>query len=232
MAKRKVASTQEHLPIAEVRDGFVILKNGSLRAVLLVSAVNFALKSEEEQNALVFQYQNFLNSLSFPIQIVVQSRHLDIQPYLARLSERLNVESNELLRMQIADYIDFVKKLLSVANVMDKNFFVVIPFEPAPVSKAGFMRIVGSRAKKITIAPEQFTAYKQQLAERVNVITSGLASMGLRSASLSTQQLVELFYASYNPQEATRERLTKLEFLSSPIIERQPAMPQAINGKL
>lgn len=222
MARKKLSSTQEHLPLAEVRDGFVILKNSSLRAILLVSAVNFALKSEEEQNALVFQYQNFLNSLTFPIQILMQSRHLDLDPYLAKLTERLNVESNELLRLQIADYIDFVKKLLSVANVMDKNFFVAVPYEPAPVTKSGFLRLLGKNAKNISLAPEQFTSYKQQLTERVNVVVAGLSWMGLRSSQLSTQQLVELFYATYNPQEATKQRLTYTQLLSAPVIERLP----------
>lgn len=232
MARKKLSSTQEHLPLAEVRDGFVILKNSSLRAILLVSAVNFALKSEEEQNALVFQYQNFLNSLTFPIQILMQSRHLDLDPYLAKLTERLNVESNELLRLQIADYIDFVKKLLSVANVMDKNFFVAVPYEPAPVTKSGFLRLLGKNAKNISLTPEQFTSYKQQLTERVNVVVAGLSSMGLRSSQLSTQQLVELFYATYNPQEATKQRLTYTQLLSAPVIERLPTEKLAAGKQL
>ena len=221
--KPKVNSTQEHLRIAEVRDGTIIVGNGELRQVLLVSSVNFALKSEDEQNAIVFQFQNFLNSLSFPIQIVMQSRRLDLAPYLGKLQERLENEQNELIRMQIADYIEFIKRLLSVANIMDKNFFVVVSLLPQVTKKGGFFAdLLGSKKRQeIHIPADQFAQYKQQLAQRVGVIMSGLATMGLRSALLSTQQLVELFYAAYNPEEATKERLTYTQLLSAPVVRRE-----------
>ncbi len=225
--KKKINSTQEHLKIAEIRDGVLILTNSELRQVLLVSSVNFALKSEDEQNAIVFQFQNFLNSLSFPIQIVMQSRRLDLAPYLGKLQERLDNEQNELIRVQIADYMEFIKRLLSVANIMDKNFFIVVPFSP-PVSKKGgfFAELFGSsKRQNVRIPADLFAQYKQQIGQRANVIVGGLSSMGLRSAVLSTQQLVELFYATYNPEEATKERLTYTQLLSAPVIRKEGAQP-------
>jgi hypothetical protein len=223
VAKPKPASTQEHLRIAEIRDGVVILASGELRQVLLVSSVNFALKSEDEQNAIIFQFQNFLNSLTFPIQIVVQSRRLDLAPYLGKLQERLDNEQNELIRLQIADYMEFIKRLVSVANIMDKHFLVVIPFSP-PITKKGgvFAQLFGSSKRLQPHFPaDQFAVFKQHLAQRVGVITAGLSSMGLKSALLSTQQLVELFYAAYNPEEATKERLTYTQLLSAPVVRRE-----------
>lgn len=224
MAKQqKPVSTQEHLRIAEIRDGTLILTNGELRQILLVSSINFALKSEDEQNAIIFQYQNFLNSLTFPVQIVMQSRRLDLAPYLGKLQERLDSEQNELIRMQIADYMEFIKRLLSVANIMDKNFFVVVPFSPPVTKKGGFFsELLGSnKRKQIHIPADLFAQYKQQLGQRVNVIVAGLSSIGLRSAVLSTQQIVELFYATYNPEEATKERLTYTQLLSAPVVHRE-----------
>lgn len=231
--KYKINSTQEHLRIAEIRDGVLILTNGELRQVLLVSSVNFALKSEDEQNAIVFQFQSFLNSLSFPIQIVMQSRRLDLAPYLGKLQERLDNEQNELIRLQIADYIEFIKRLLSVANIMDKNFFIVVPFSPPITKKGGFFAELfgSSKRKDIHIPADQFAQYKQHLSQRAQVITSGLSSMGLRSALLSTQQLVELFYAAFNPEEATKERLTYTQLLSAPVIRREGAEPPAISSQ-
>ena len=221
--KPKVVSTQEHLRIAEIRDGTLILTNGELRQVLLVSSINFALKSEDEQNAIIFQFQNFLNSLSFPIQIVMQSRRLDLAPYLGKLQERLDNEQNEMIRIQIADYMEFIKRLLSVANIMDKNFFVVVPFSPPVTKKGGFLNdLLGSRKRQdIHIPADAFAEYKKNLTQRINVITAGLSGMGLRSAPLSTQQLVELFYATYNPEEATKERLTYTQLLSAPVVRRE-----------
>jgi len=221
-AKQKPVSTQEHLRIAEIRDGTLILTNGELRQVLLVSSINFALKSEDEQNAIIFQYQNFLNSLTFPVQIVMQSRRLDLAPYLGKLQERLDNEQNELIRMQIADYMEFIKRLLSVANIMDKNFFVVVPFSPPVTKKGGFVsQIFGSQKRLQPHFPaDQFAHYKEQLSQRINVVTAGLSGIGLRSALLSTQQLVELFYATYNPEEATKERLTYTQLLSAPVVRR------------
>ena len=130
--KQQVGSTQDTLKFAEIRNDTVVLKDGNLRQVLLCSSINFALKSEQEQNAIVYAYQNFLNSLNFPIQILMQSKKLDLSNYLKKLSEKANSQTNELLRSQTLDYIDFIKRLINLANIMDKRFYVVVPFAIPP----------------------------------------------------------------------------------------------------
>lgn len=215
-------TTQEHLNIAAIRDSIVILKNGEFRSIILVSAINFALKSTQEQNALIFQYQNFLNSLHFPIEIVIQSRQLDLSPYLEALQEKSQNMENELLKLQIADYIDFVKRLIEIARVMDKNFFVVVPLAPPTYQKEGFLsRLIGTRTQ-LRITNQEFQKYKEELLERVNIIISGLSSLSLSAASLNTQQIIELFYNIYNPEEATKERLLPPELLKASVIQKAP----------
>ena len=130
MAKTTQAS-QDFVPIKEIRDGIVTLKDGSLRAILIASSINFALKSEDEQNAIISQFQNFLNSLEFSIQIFIQSRELDIRPYIALLERRYQDTTNELMQIQIREYIEFIKNFVEVSNIMTKNFFIVVPYSPA-----------------------------------------------------------------------------------------------------
>ena len=216
-------STQEYLEIAELREGVAIMRDGSFRMILMISAVNFALKSEEEQNSIIFQYQNFLNSLSFPIQIVVQSRQTDLSPYLAKLKERLNQETNELIRIQIADYIEFIERMISVANIMDKKFFVVIPLFPPNLKKRGlFDKILNPKSPLLVrISDTEFKAFRQELIERCNIIMNGLAGMGVRSVPLNTQQLIELYYKNYNPEESTSEKLSEIKNLESALISKK-----------
>lgn len=223
MAKPKVqhASTQEHLNIARIQDGVIVTKDGGLRMVLLVSAVNFALKSEEEQNALIFQYQNFLNSLTFPIQVLIQSRQLDLTGYLAKLDTRLAEETNELLQIQIEDYIEFVKRLISLANIMDKKFFVIIPYDPANLKQRGFFDKLFHPSKlTVDMSLTEFKSYRDELLQRANVIMGGLSPIGLRSIPLDTQQLIELYYQTFNPEEAAKEKLADVASLTSAVIER------------
>src|SRR3990167_6898358 len=123
-------STQEFLPVSEVRDGVIVLKDGGLRALLLASSINFALKSEDEQTAFIVQFQNFLNSLDFSVQIFIQSRMLDIRPYIATLEAQFKEQLDDLMRIQIREYIEFIKSFTEAANIMTKNFFVVVPYEP------------------------------------------------------------------------------------------------------
>src|SRR3989338_9251921 len=127
VTKTKLPATQTYLPIAEIKDGTVLLKDGTLRAVLMVSSINFALKSEDEQNALISAYVGFLNSIDFPIQIVVQSRKLQIGPYLEKLGEIERAQTNELLKVQIADYRAFVTELIEIGQIMTKRYYVVVP---------------------------------------------------------------------------------------------------------
>lgn len=224
MAKQsKPASTQQHLKIAQIRDNIVIMKDGTFRAVLVVSAINFSLKSQQEQDGIIYQFQNFLNSLISPIQIVVQSRQLDLNKYLQQLTEIAKSQTNELLQFQMVDYIDFVSRLITLANIMEKRFFVVIPHDTVMLGSQGILSLfLGGRKTTPHFTQQQLDQYKTELTERVNVMVSGLSSMGLRAVQLDTQQLVEFYYSLYNPEEAVEEKLIDIDALRSSIIQREP----------
>lgn len=229
MAKVQAASTQDHIPIAGVRDGVIILKDGSYRLILSVSPINFSLKSEQEQNALIFKYQSFLNSLHFPIQIVVQSKKLDLTPYLQKMQTLLKNQTNELIKIQTEDYIDFVSQLINVANIMSKKFFVGINFTPLSLPKLSFAdRLLGHKVQTnvLRISNETFATHHQELMERGNQIASGLGSLGLRVQQLSTQQILEMFYNLYNPEESGKERLINLDEMQSTVITDKKETPQ------
>jgi type IV secretory pathway VirB4 component len=229
MAKKsKPASTQQHLPIAQIRDSIVVMKDGGFRTVLVVSAVNFALKSQQEQDALIYQFQNFLNSLTTPLQIVVQSRQLDLNSYLQNLSDQARNQPNELLRFQMVDYIDFVSRLITLANIMEKRFFVVVPHATVNLGSRGLTSMfLGGRKTTPHFTQEQFTRYQAELTERTNVIISGLSGMGLRAVQLTTQELVEFYYSIYNPEEAVEEKLVDVDDLRASIVSRSPGGPHA-----
>ena len=229
--KVKLSSTQEQIEVGEIREGIVIMRDGSLRMVLYASAINFALKSEQEQNAIIYQYQNFLNSLAFPIQILMQSRKIDLQPYLSTLKERLDYEENELLQVQIVDYIEFINRLIKIANIMDKKFYIVVPFSPPGLKKRTLIDKIfhPSRLTIAEITETEFKSYQQEMTERANVIASGLSALGIHSAVLNTQQAVELLYATYNPEEASKEKLTKIEDLSQPAIGKEAEQAIALS---
>ena len=206
-------SSQHYLDVAQIRDGVVVMKDGSMRAIVLVNAVNFALKSEDEQNALVYSYQGFLNSFSFPIQIVMQSRQLDLANYIQKLQDRLAETTNELVQLQITDYMQFIGRLIQIANIMDKKFYVIVPFTPPISYQRGMFDKLFNPANRLEVkmSPGEFKAYRQELLERTKIIMEGLSGVGVRTALLATQEVIELLYASYNPEEATKERLTKVE---------------------
>ena len=200
-------STQKYLDIAEIKENTILLKDGSLRVVVAVSSTNFSLKSEDEQNAISSSYQSFLNSLDFPIQILIQSRVLDINIYLEKLRVLESTQSNELLRIQMNEYIEFVGKLVEFASIMKKSFYVVVPYSGGASLTAGGLV---SRIKKIfnpaiTIAAnrEGFDQAQTKLEERVLHVVSGLSTMGLRSIRLNTEELIELMYHSYNFESGT-----------------------------
>ncbi len=211
---KSAATAQEFVPIEAIRDGVVVMKSGEgLRAVLMVSALNFALKSEEEQDALIFQYENFLNSLDFPIQFVVQSRHLNIRPYLETLSNRQKEETNDLLKVQIGEYMEFVRTFVELSHIVSKTFFVIVPFQPSAAERhAGVLSGLGSLfgGKKPGGTPADsgdiFSQFKNQLLQRVDAVSLGLRRLGLRVAQLNTEELIELFYGLYNPTESQRIR--------------------------
>ncbi|MBI4132743.1 MAG: hypothetical protein HY473_01415 [Candidatus Sungbacteria bacterium] len=198
------ATAQQFLPIDAVRDGIIVLKgNQGLRAVLMVSALNFALKSEEEQDALVYQYENFLNALDFPMQFLVQSRRLNIQPYLATLEARQKEEINDLLKVQIGEYIEFVKTFVDLSQIVTKTFYAVVPFQPSVVERrGGILAGIFGGGKKGAEVEDEFLKFKVQLLQRTDTVSLGLRRMGLRVAQLNTEELIELFYGLYNPTES------------------------------
>lgn len=198
-------STQEFVPVNEVRDGIVVLKDGGLRAVLLASSLNFALKSEDEQTAFIVQFQNFLNSLDFSCQIFVQSRMLDIRPYIATLEVAYKAQLDDLMRVQIREYIEFIKSFTEAANIMTKNFFVVVPYSPSALQGIGGGGIASKLpfGKKAAPADANRTFEEQvtQLEQRVSIVQQGLVRCGVRTVQLGTEEAIELFYKLFNPGE-------------------------------
>jgi len=189
------ASTQQFLEIDKIKEGVLVLKNKSIRGVLMVSSLNFALKSTEEQEATIYQFQDFLNSLDFSIEIVIQSRKLNITGYLDKLEEIAKNQKNELLRIQTIEYQKFIKELISGGQVLSKNFFVVIPFTLIQVP--GF-----SNADRQNPSEDQFQRSKSQLWQRMEFAVMGLRRCGLQCTPLNTGELVELFWSLYHPEDA------------------------------
>ncbi len=221
--QKQKASSQAFLDIAEVKDGIVVLKNGGLRAVLMARSTNFALKSEKEKNAIIYAYQGFLNSLNFPLQIVIRSKRLDLDAYINRLEELRKKQGNELLAMQTTQYIEFIKGLLEVCNIMTKAFYIIVPQTPSIIEKGGFLtKIFSSLSKGFASKQKQsnFEINKVKLLQRVDLVTAGLGSVGIRSTQLNTQELVELFYNIYNPGLAYREKLYDISNLSPVVVGR------------
>ncbi|MBI4118004.1 MAG: hypothetical protein HY455_00460 [Parcubacteria group bacterium] len=201
-------STQEFVPIREIRNGIIILKDGSLRLVLMASSHNLALKSEDEQEAILSQFQNTLNSLDFSIQFFVQSRKLDIRPYISLLQEREKEQTSDLMRLQVGEYIEFIKSFSETVNIMTKTFFIVIPYSPSVLGKAGgdlISRFTGrTRQEGKEAHLESFEENRTQLEQRASVVEQGLASTGIRVARLGTEELIELFFKMFNPGEVEK----------------------------
>lgn len=205
-------STKQRLDIAEIREDSVVLKDGTMRAVLLVSSINFALKSEEEQNAIIAAYVSFLNALEFPLQIVVQSRKLNIDAYLSKLGQAEKEQTNELLKIQIADYREYIKELVEMGDIMSKRFYVVVPYDPLSDKRKGFWSRFGeilSPGAAISLGAERFKRRRKDLYARVEHVQMLLSSMGLTSVILDTQSLIELFYNLYNPELAETEKMAE-----------------------
>ncbi len=205
MAKKtSQSSTQELLEISEIRNGIILLKDNSYRLILRTTNVNFSLKSEIEQNAMIFAYRNFLNALTFPIQILIRSRELDIDFYLNKLKGYLEKQTNELLRLQTEEYIEYIKRLVEVANILDKQFYVIIPYSSIEGKTKGLFSFFqsASKAKKI-----EFENAKSQLLQRADLITSQLSGIGIKSEQLSTKDIAQLFYDIYNPSTSVGEKM-------------------------
>ncbi len=217
LAKPKAGPpTQRYLDIAEIREDVVVLKDGTLRTVLMVSSLNFALKSEDEQQAVIQGYMQFLNSLEHPIQIVIQSRRMNVDGYLQRLKEQEDTIANELLKSQIRDYTSFISELVELGEIMQKRFFVVIPFDPLQDKKQSFMSKVSTAlapASVVKLNEKVFRERRDRLMQRTSNVASGLGSMGLQSAMLDTQGLIELYYSVYNPDVAESQKMTDVNKL-------------------
>lgn len=195
------SSTQQLLEVEKIKEGVVVLRNKALRGILMVSSQNFALKSEEEQKAIIYQFQSFLNSLDFPLEIVIQSRRLNMTGYLESLKELEKKEKNELLKLQIGEYEKFIKELIAGGAIMSKSFFVVVPFVFAELPRLTPSIDKVKKTKKALIE-KRFQRAKTQLWQRMEFVALGLRRCGLQCAPLNTVELIELFWSLYHPEEA------------------------------
>lgn len=236
VTKSNPNSTQNTLQIAEIRDGVVIMNDGSFRSVVMCRSINFDLMSPEEREGVEFSYQNFLNSLYFEIQIFVRSTKVDIRPYLEKLDKIRSEHDNMLLAILMEDYIDYIAALADQTNIMDKKFYVVIPFysnldarKVAQASKSVMSTLFGHKEQVVTIDEATLEAAKTELKNRAQTVLAGLNQCGVQGAALDTQELIELYYDSYNPDTATRQQLKNFSDLTAPIVtkgEGYAAQPQ------
>jgi len=217
LARNKVrVSTQQYLDIAEIKEDTVIMRDGTLRAVLLISSINFALKSEDEQNAIISAYVSFLNNIDFPLQIVIQSRELNIDSYIETLKQKAKEQTNELLKIQTNEYMQYISELISMSKIMNKRFYIVIPYNPmSDKQKSFFSRFfdIFKPGVLIRMKADKFKRRRIELTRRVDNIMSGLGSIGLNAVQLDTQSLIELYYNSYNPSTSANQKLVDVKQL-------------------
>jgi len=209
LSKNKSASIQKHIQIKEIKDDVIVLKNKGIRAILMATSLNFDLKSTEEQDAIIYKYQDFLNSIDFPIQIMIASRKFDIDPYIQTLKEKQTDQENELLKIQALEYIDFIKGLTEITNIMTESFYVVIPYSPFIAQNIGILKKVFKTNKKNVTKEMEFNELKNNLWQRVEFVATGLRAIGIKTAPLKTEELVELFYKLYNPNAKEEPELQK-----------------------
>lgn len=233
--KRNPNSTQNSLLISEIRDNLAIMNDASMRAVITCRSINFDLMSAREREGVEYAYQNFLNSLYFPVQILIRSQRVDIAPYLDRLEKLRREQDNMLLGMLMEDYISFIGLLAQQTNIMDKSFFIVIPYYPTGdmssavnSSKNLLSNLFAPQAQqRIRIDENTFTKSKDELRNRIQTVVNGLMQMGIQSTQLSTKDLGELYYSFYNPDTAVRQPLGDFEHLGAPVITKgQGQAPQ------
>ena len=212
----KMASTQVHLRIGEIRDNVLVLKNGGMRTILKASSINFNLKSEQEQNAIIAGYQNFLNSLEFPIQIITRSKKLDIDDYIQQVKKLGQKQENKLLQDQTFEYAEYIRRLVEYADIMEKEFYVVVPYEPMRAQGKGFFKGFFKRFapkdsySEIKKRHSEFNQLKKGLTQRVHTVKSGLEQCGIRTQELETQDIIEVFYESFNPNISRSARIKNL----------------------
>ncbi len=203
MATQTHPSTQDFVPIRDIRENVIILKNGQLCMVLLASSINFALKSTDEQHAILGQFQAFLNTIDFSIQFYTQSRRLNIEPYLGQLQERESSQDNDLMRIQLREYMQFIRTFAKEVDVMTKNFFIVVPFNPTPTDLSSGINTLFGKNSVGVLDETQFSEYRQQLEQRASLVEQGLSGIGVRTIALQNEELVELYYHIFNPGDPT-----------------------------
>ena len=230
-------STQNTMQIAEIRDGIVIMNDGTFRSVIMVKAINFDLMSPQEQEAVEYSFQGFLNSMYFPIQIFVRSQKVDLRPYIEKLDKIRTEHDNMLLALLMEDYIDYIANLSMQTNIMDKRFYVIIPYYPTTdIQKAitqsknffsGLKGLFNTNESHVTINEQDLVKAKDELRNRVQAVLSGLQQSGIQGLPLDTQELIELYYDTYNPDTATRQQLKNFDDLSAPVVGKgQGSAPQ------
>lgn len=231
-------STQNTLQIAEIRDGIVIMNDGSFRSVVMVKSINFDLMSPQEQEAVEYSYQGFLNSLYFPVQIFIRSQKVDLQPYIEKLDKIRTEHDNMLLALLMDDYIGYIDQLAQQTNIMDKKFYLVIPYFPVmDVQKAlsqsknfftGLGQLFNTKEDHVVINEAELEKAKTELRNRVQAVLGGLMQCGIQGLPLDTQELIELYYDTYNPDTATRQQLKDFDSLTADIVHKgQGSAPQA-----
>ena len=235
--KANKTSTQNALEIAEIRDGIVIMNDGSFRAVLMCQSINFDLMSPNERDAVEFSYQGFLNSLYFPIQVFVRSQKIDMRPYIDKLDKIRTEHDNMLLALLMEDYINYMEVITQQTNIMDKKFYVIIQFEPeldakkALQSSKGFIQTVfGKKDEHVVINEADLERAKTELKNRIQAVMNGLQQCQVKSVPLDTQELIELYYDAYNPDTATRQKLKNFNDLNALVITK--GQGDAINPNL
>lgn len=206
------ASTQRYLPIAEIHDDTILLKNGGIRGVLAVEALNFNLKSEVEQQGIIAGYGAFVNTVTFPLQIVIRSFRTNIDEYLQVVGEIGNKHTNELLKAQTLGYVNFMRKLLEVADIMQKRFYVIVPVDKSVRKKSGLENLFAFLNTDDTLGNaagrrREFGPALRQLNERMELVQTGLSNIGLHTKRMTTRDLVELFYQIYNPQTSQHQKI-------------------------
>lgn len=233
-AHRKAAnpnSTQNTLQIAEIRDGVVIMSDGSFRSVIMAKSINFDLMSQQEQEAVEYSYQGFLNSLYFPVQIFIRSQKVDLQPYLEKLDKIRTEHDNMLLALLMEDYIDYMDQLSQQTNIMDKKFYIVVPFFPSPEDAkqmlsssknffTGVIDLFNTNEQHVVINEQTLEKAKTELRNRVQAVLAGLMQCGIKALPLDTQELIELYYDTYNPDTATRQQLKNFNDMTADIITK------------
>lgn len=200
----KGAATQQFVPIEHVRDGIITLKSGEMRAILITNSLNLALKSDDEQQAILLQFQSFLNSLDFSVEIFVQSRRLNIKPYIELLQNRSKEVKEDLLKIQIHEYMGFIQKFTDESNIMTKHFFLVVPYYRQSDSTPTSSSLLSFASGTTPSTSSSFEASRIQLEQRVSTVSQGLSRFGLRTQKLGTEEVVELFYKLFNPGEQDR----------------------------